>query len=123
MTTVPHPEALLRQLEEDLLRLEVRRSAEAVGRLLAEDFVEFGASGRAYDRQAIIAALAAEQPVARSISDFQARPLAPAVYLVTYRASRAEPADALPRMSLRASIWAQIDGRWQLVFHQGTPII
>jgi hypothetical protein len=37
---------LLRDLEERLLRSDVRRSPTALGDLLADDFVEFGSSGR-----------------------------------------------------------------------------
>jgi hypothetical protein len=35
---------LIRQLEERLLRPEVRVSADQVGDLLADDFIEFGTS-------------------------------------------------------------------------------
>ena len=115
---------LLRQLEEQLLRPEVRSSAEQVGRLLADDFVEFGSSGYAYDKQEIIAALQQEKPdpAARiSLAEFAARRLAPGVFLVTYRTIREGGADETGRSRLRSSIWKLMDGRWQMVFHQGTP--
>jgi hypothetical protein len=51
----------------------------------------------------------------------QARELAPGLALVTYRAIRAAPG-ALAVQSLRSSIWACRDGRWQMLFHQGTRI-
>jgi transposase len=43
--------------ELQLLRPEVRRSAEQVERLLHPDFFEFGASGRRWDRNAMVAAI------------------------------------------------------------------
>jgi hypothetical protein len=87
--------------------------------LLAVDFVEFGRSGLAFDRRCVIESLRQERPVERTISDFSVRRLAETVTLVTYRSARQEGGQAVH--SLRSSIWMEIDGRWQMVFHQGTP--
>ena len=62
-----------------------------VGYLLADEFIEFGSSGRVYDKRQIIAALQQEMldPTTRiSLVDFVARRLAPEVFLVTYRTIR-----------------------------------
>src|SRR5262245_9770791 len=122
--TTDVPEApLLRQLEEELLDPEVRRSPDRVGRLLGDEFIEFGSSGHTYDKAQIIEALKQEthDPAARIVlAEFAARRLAPGVVLVTYRTVlRAGPAP--PTSRLRSSIWKRIDGHWQMVFHQGTP--
>jgi hypothetical protein len=117
--------AHLRHLEEELLRPEVRRSRAALEALLAPDFVEVGRSGRVYDRDAIVAALANEpadrsgRPVAR-IEAFAVRLLAPGVALATYRSVGGTPAgDAV---TLRASIWRREPaGAWRMTYHQGTP--
>ncbi|MEO6195723.1 MAG: nuclear transport factor 2 family protein, partial [Thermoanaerobaculia bacterium] len=53
-------ERQLRELEESHLRSDVRSSPEAMQDLLAEEFVEFGSSGRVFDRAAVIAALSSE---------------------------------------------------------------
>ena len=110
----------LRQLEERLLQPSVRKSAEEVSELLASEFIEFGSSGRIFDRQQIIASLQMEPTVRRSVVDFRTCILAPAVVLVTYRAVRQGTSDEQPTYSLRGSIWNLIDGRWLMVFHQGT---
>src|SRR6185369_8984204 len=120
MDTTELDESQFRDLEERLFRPEVRRSPEAVAALLAVDFVEFGRSGMAYDRGCVIDSLQREAPVERTISDFSARRLADTVTLVTYRSARqVEGGQAVH--SLRSSIWKLSDGRWQMVFHQGTP--
>jgi hypothetical protein len=49
--------ALLRDLEEQLLKPEVRTSRDRVGYLLADDFIEFGSSGRIFDKRGVIEAL------------------------------------------------------------------
>jgi hypothetical protein len=113
-------ESLFRDLEERLFRPEVRRSPEAVAALLAVDFVEFGRSGMAYDRRCVIDSLQQEPPTELTISDFSVRRLAETVTFVTYRSVR-RTEDGQAVHSLRSSIWQAIDGRWQMIFHQGTP--
>jgi hypothetical protein len=111
----------LRQLEEQLLQPHVRRSAAALGRLLADEFLEFGSSGRTWNKEQIIESLQQEDGgCRRSLRDFQMKLLAPGVVLAMYRVSRKSDGDAQPVESRRSSIWKMIDGRWQMVFHQGT---
>jgi hypothetical protein len=123
MEEKPTTEELIRHLEERLLRADVRRSVLSVAELLADDFVEIGSSGRIFDKSATIAGLQSEPHVEISLTDYQARILAPDVILATYRAVRSPRAPAQPTQSLRSSIWKRRDGRWQLVFHQGTPLL
>jgi hypothetical protein len=116
-------EAHLRQLEESLLDPAVRRDSELVASLLADDFIEFGSSGRSFDKASIIEELKNEPARPASLlSDFAARPLSPDVMLVTYRSTRRSPLGETTAQAQRSSIWVQRDGRWQLTFHQGTPI-
>ena len=110
----------LRELEERLLQTEVRRSADDVAALLADDFIEFGSSGRVFDKQQIIDNLQAERRIRRSLVDFKTLPLAPGLVLATYRAIRQGGPGEPPIYSLRSSIWKLIDDRWRMVFHQGT---
>lgn len=112
---------LFRRLEERLLDPAVRSSEADLASLIAPDFVEFGGSGRVYDRDRVIAALQSEPWADRSLSDFTAREIAPGAVLVTYRVSRRDPAAGTTIGSLRSSIWIWRDGNWQVVFHQGTP--
>lgn len=112
----------IRSLEEELLKPQVRRSTEKLDTLLADDFVEFGSSGQTYTKQQIIAALQHELEIEISLQDFKMRLLAPGVALATFRAVKRDPKMGEARQSLRSSIWRNIDGRWQLAFHQGTPM-
>jgi hypothetical protein len=114
------PQEFFRQLEERLLQSEVRQSAEAVGDWLADDFVEFGSSGRVFDKQQIMAELPQESPTHRTLRDCKMTVLAPTVVLITYRAVRYGPAGEPPTHSLRSSIWQLGESQWQIVFHQGT---
>jgi hypothetical protein len=105
----------LEELERQLLQQEVRNNPKLVSALLADEFIEFGSSGRVWLRSEIIEALRYEQP--RSVTlmrSFRVQQLAPDVVFVTYLA-------ASQTDSLRSSIWVRRDGRWQMLFHQGTP--
>lgn len=71
MTSSPETEALsrhLRGLEEALLLPDVRKSERLV-ELLADNFVEFGSSGRIYTKADLVATLQAESPVKQSTDD------------------------------------------------------
>ena len=112
---------VFRDLEERLLRPEVRRSPIEAGRLLTADFVEFGSSGVVYDRQQVIDALARERPTDMSATDFSVHQLCDGVVLVTYRSTRRDPDSGEEWHALRSSIWRRVDGHWRIMFHQGTP--
>jgi hypothetical protein len=123
---VPHHELEeIRRLEQKLHLPEIRQSPAIVAELLAEDFVEFGSSGTVYDdRDDLIARLAAEKMEETSspvISrDYAFRPISADAVLVTYRSIRRAGESGQERHTLRSSIWQRIDGRWQMIFHQGT---
>ena len=114
-------EAHLQALEEELLEPAVRKTAARMDALLADDFMEFGSSGRVFNKHAIIDSLRSESPARRSLTDFRALPLGPGVVLTTYRATTHSASGEQPIHSLRSSVWQLLDGRWQIVFHQGTP--
>jgi hypothetical protein len=120
MEAVVSVEQHLRELEGRLLRPEVRKSPGDIDALLAEDFVEFGSSGHVFDKRQTIANLRTESPVRRSFEDFKTAQLDPGVVLTTYRAIRHGVTGEQPTFSLRSSIWRLTDGRWQMLFHQGT---
>ena len=121
METEQAKETVIRQLEERLLQPEVRRSASDVAALLADDFREFGSSGRSWTKQQIIETLQHEAPMQGELSDFHTTTLAQGIVLATYTAVRHVEPVGQPVSSLRSSIWRWSEGRWQMLFHQGTP--
>ena len=125
MTILSAEATLLRRLEEQLLKPEIRHLPDQVGDMLSADFVEFGSSGGVFNKQQVIEALEQEGPpdpsIRLSLVDFIARRLASDVILVTYRTIQEVGPGAKQESRLRSSIWKLIEGRWQMVFHQGTP--
>ena len=113
----------LKQLEERLLDPAVRHNSELVASLLADDFIEFGSSGRVFNKASILEDLKNEPPRPASLlSDFSTREIAPNAVLATYKATRRNANGEPTGQSWRSSLWTNIDGRWQVTFHQGTPI-
>ena len=110
----------LRKLEESMAQPEVRRSPELLTQLLADDFREFGSSGRVFDKKQIIDLLQEQPRFQLWLEEFDVKPLAPDLALVTYRGN-CRLADDKISQSLRSSIWRNRDGRWEVIFHQGTP--
>ena len=111
----------LQRLEEQLLNPVFRLNREWVSSLLAEEFCEFGSSGRVFNKEQILNLLADESGnYTFSIMDFHAEILAPDVVLVTYRSSMQRLDLLNPAVALRSSIWMKCDGRWKIRFHQGT---
>lgn len=128
MEVTPKDFEEIRLLEEKLHRPEIRQSPEAVAELLAEGFAEFGSSGTIYDnRDDLIARLAEEKAEATLppvvACDYAFRLISPDAVLLTYRSIRTVKQDSPARHVLRSSIWQRIDGRWQMIFHQGTPTV
>jgi len=107
--------SFFQELETSLHRRSVRNSPLAVAALLDDDFIEFGKSGRVYDKRRTIELLRDDDSdFMPEVRDFQIRRLSANVVLVTYRSGRGDIFD------LRSSIWRLSSGKWRMTFHQGT---
>lgn len=112
----------LLQLEQRLLSQATRRDAEKISNLLADDFIEFSASGGVWSKADVVDQLPHEPFFRRSISQFSIKSLSEESALATYLC-RAESHDQSGVAdSLRSSIWRKRGEQWQMVFHQGTLI-
>lgn len=108
--------AVLLTQERRLLDPAIRRQRHLVAAMLAEEFREFGSSGRAYSKAQILDALQHEPEQRIELHDFAAVFVGEAAALATYRS-------AGPRgEALRSSLWVWREGQWLLAFHQGTAI-
>jgi hypothetical protein len=107
----------LEALEMELLDPAVRSDPVQVGELLRDDFIEFGSSGRVYEKRVLIEMMSHETQARVVIRDFSVRGLSDDTALVTYRSVGQTGQEAR-----RSSIWVHSAGGWELVFHQGTRI-
>jgi ribonuclease HI len=105
------------RLEQELLLTASRQSEDRLNEVLDAGFLEFGASGRRWSRDAVIEALLDEAPPLEGrMMAVEVSELAAGVLLLTYQA------DVEDRRSLRSSVWMWRGGEWRLRFHQVTPL-
>ena len=111
---------MLFELEQRLAQVGKRLSAKEASSLIAEDFVEFGASGKVWSKAQIVAAMSEWSPIERIVENFRVRELSASVCLVTYKVIGVDRQPC--PFSLRRSIWRNNGGTWQIVFHHGTNV-
>ncbi|MBM7691578.1 hypothetical protein JOC77_000985 [Peribacillus deserti] len=105
----------LLQLEEKLLKPEIRTSQNELNQLLADQFFEFGSSGNVFYKDQAIGDEGIGV-VKMTLSEFEIHPLSEEIVLTTFRIFN----EVKKQHSLRSSIWKLTDGSWKMVFHQGT---
>lgn len=121
--STPEMDAVLAELrvrEPIFHRREFGTSREDLLGMTADDFWEIGASGNLYDRDFVIATLLEryKTPEADDLvcSDFKLRRLAEDLYQLNYVLQ--QPG----RLTRRTTLWKKTGEKWQILFHQGTPI-
>lgn len=107
----------LQAKEMELLDPDVRSNSEQVRKLLHDDFLEFGSTGRVYNKKMLLEMLQREQHAKVSLREFAVRELSPDTALVTYRT-----VGQSGREARRSSVWIRQEGQWRMAFHQGTRI-
>ena len=109
------PEALVEELERELLGPLVRGDMGRTAVLLHPDFLEIGSSGRVWTRDAMMMALEEDPGERTDIEILGSDRIGPGTVLLTYRNF------ARSGTTLRSSLWVLDGERWRLRFHQGTP--
>ena len=111
-----------RELEGRLAMPASTESRETLAALLAEGFQEFGSFGRVFDAEAVLQALLVPGGRPRiQFEDFTATVVTAGVVLVRY-VSRSVAGAGLKPPARRSSLWCYREGRWQMLFHQGTRL-
>ena len=111
-----------RELEERLAMPASTESRETLAAMLAEGFKEFGSSGRLFDAEAVLDALLVPGGRPRiQLEDFTATAVTAGVVLLGY-VSRSVAGAGWKPPALRSSLWCYREGRWQMLFHQGTRL-
>ena len=113
----PEDKAELTRLEEAMWRAETRFDLAFQEARFAPDFVEFGRSGRVYNRAQIIRT--DKHPIEASLENFRLVELDENTVLVTYNSVAVF--DGVHEFARRSSIWSRSPAGWVMRFHQGTP--
>jgi len=109
-------------LREEILKLEqtlMYYRKKDFEDLLAEDFCEFGSSGRIFDKEIELKSLTEHgyDEIQFNISDFEVIELTDCLVQARYKTENKQSG----KKSLRSSLWRFENNKWRLFFHQGTP--
>ena len=106
------------RLERELLEPATRSDEARVRELLADNFLEVGASGHAFGKAEVLSWLPSESGESFSVTSMQAATLGEGVILVTYAVEKSY--QGVITRTLRSSLWLKSSGGWQMRYHQGT---
>jgi hypothetical protein len=109
----------LQQLEESLWKAETRFDKKYMEKLLADDFFEFGRSGKTYTREEILHHPQQEIHAQFPLKEFQVHEISPTIFLVSY-ISEVQYEEL--EIGNRSSLWENTKEGWKLRFHQGTAV-
>jgi len=112
---------LIKGFELELLKDSTRKNKERLNELIADTFIEFGASGNVYNKTVILESLPNQDEIHFEMFDFSIVQLESDSVLATYKIEKELLVDSKKSKSLRSSIWQFNENRWQIIFHQGTP--
>lgn len=105
---------ILESLERELVSPSTRKDWTRMKELLADDFIEYGSSGKVFQKSDVLGSL--DTGADYTLSNFTFSDLAEDVTLVKYKSI------VSGQTALRSSIWVQIRGAWQLLHHQATVV-
>ena len=111
---------LIKVLELELLQPGVIKSKERLNELIADNFLEIGASGKNYSKQDILNKLPQQPETKLALQDFNTIEISPDTILATYQVEKESGEKNGKSISSRSSIWQNKDGEWKIIFHQGT---
>ena len=106
-------------LEEAVWRPDTRFDREWMGRHVTDDVVEFGQSGRVYDKTAMLGVSGTDIDAVLPLPGFTVAEIALGVALVTYRSMWTIESEVLH--TNRTSLWIETPDGWRMRFHQATP--
>jgi hypothetical protein len=101
-------------LEERLFHPDREADRTTLVPVFADEYKEFCATGRIYNRDHTVDVLLTHDPHPTTIRNYYVMPLGKDAALATYRASSTHG------VSHRSSVWVFREDRWQLLFHQST---
>jgi len=110
----------VKEFELELLNSSTRKNIKRLRELLADDFIEFASSGLIIDKKDVLSTLPKQEPTEWKVSNLKSKELSNDIILVTYKVKKKNLKDGRITLSLRSSIWKNVENNWQMIFHQGT---
>lgn len=115
-------EKTLFDLETLLQQPDVRKSVEKLDEIVSDDLKEITSSGMVSNKQDCLVNLPAAPDIDFVMTDFSVRELAPNLFQTFFKTQKTVVGADKVSYSSRSSIWKNENGKWKMIFHQGTPI-
>jgi len=114
----------LRKLEVELHQFETRSNHSRIDQLIHSSFSEIGYSGIVYSKEDILDSLLNEVDSTYTVwsQDYQFIELAKDLVQVMYKEAHMDAQGILSRHAIRTSLWQKELDKWQVKFHQATPV-
>ncbi len=112
----------IKRLEKSLHKPGFRKNPVKLNKIIADEFIEIGKSGKIWNKTAIIDALKNEISTEITMTDFVLSVLSENLVLVIYTAHQITKDGSSESNSMRSSIWKLFGNDWKMIFHQGTLI-
>jgi hypothetical protein len=109
-------------IKQEKQLLDQTDSLDLLADLIDDEFIEIGSSATLYNKVEVIRWLSSENQSERTGSSFKAQPLSKEIILLTYISAIKDTPTSNKKKAMRSSIWRLKNGRWRMIFHQGTPI-
>ncbi len=115
-------EKVILNLENKLLKSEIRKSSDEITEILDEEFFEFCSSGVEYHYKKgdVFQNEYDNRELNWVIKEFKTKELSHDCILATYVLIKNDEHDKNKKYSLRSSIWKCYCGKFKIIFHQGT---
>lgn len=114
-------EKIIFDLETKLQKSAVRKSIEKLDEIISDDLREITSSGTVATKEDCLINLPAAPEIKFVMTDFSIRQLAPDLIQSFFKTEKTVAGTDKVSYSMRSSIWKNENGKWKMLFHQGTP--
>lgn len=112
----------IKELELELLKPTVRKNKKILKELIDDNFVEIASTGIVINKNDVLESLLKENKIEWKVSNMKVVEIAEGLFLVTYKVTKSILKNNTKISSLRSSIWKNYNGKFKIIFHQGTLI-
>lgn len=103
--------------ERNLLRPCYRSSREYLDQILSDKFIEIGSTGKVYDKVSAMNSVLNAPNIDTKIFEITAKQVSETYTIVRYKTCSPY---IHSNFVLRHSLWTNISGNWQLLYHEAT---
>ena len=115
-------EEIIFNLETEFQQPEVRRSTQRLSELISDDFREITSSGKVTSKKDCLENLPKASRIKFVMTNFKMYVLSPDVVQTLFKTEKTVVETGKVSNSMRSSIWKNENGKWRMIFHQGTPL-